>query len=107
VATSSLVIPKQSEAVEQSEQMKIGPNMKRLIPMALVSGGMLLQACAPAATPEQQAQRQHEIACTAGTITGALIGGAIGSQFGGGTGQDILIATGAAAGAAGGNNYSC
>jgi uncharacterized protein YcfJ len=68
---------------------------------------LMLQACGPAATPEQQAQRQHEIACISGSVGGALIGGAIGSQFGGGSGQDILRAGGAAAGAIQGSRYAC
>ncbi len=73
----------------------------------LVAGIVALQACAPAATPEQQAQRQHNIACASGTIAGALIGGAIGNQFGSGTGQDIFRAGGAGAGALAGSNYAC
>lgn len=73
---------------------------------ALLAAGVL-QACGPAATPEQQAQRQHEIACASGSIGGALIGGAIGNQFGGGSGKDILTASGAAAGALAGNSFAC
>lgn len=75
--------------------------------VALVGGVLLLQACGPAPTPEQQAQRQHEIACMSGALGGALIGGAIGNQFGGGSGQDILTAGGAAAGAVSGSRYAC
>jgi outer membrane lipoprotein SlyB len=67
----------------------------------------LLQACAPAATPQAQQARQHEIACVSGTIAGAIIGGAIGNQFGGGRGQDILTAGGAGAGAVAGQRYAC
>jgi uncharacterized protein YcfJ len=66
-----------------------------------------LSACGPAATPQQQAQRQHEIACMTGTVGGALIGGAIGNQFGGGTGRDIMTGAGAATGALAGSNYAC
>ena len=69
--------------------------------------GLVLQACAPATTPQQQAQRQHNIACATGTIGGALIGGAIGNSFGGGSGRDILTAGGAAAGALSGQSYAC
>ena len=76
--------------------------------MILTFAGLLaIQACAPAATPEQQAQRQHNIACATGTVAGAVIGGAIGNQFGGGRGQDILTAGGAAAGALQGQAYAC
>lgn len=81
--------------------------MKKTLVVAAGAVTLLLQACGPAATPEQQAQRQHEIACVSSSIGGALIGGAIGSQFGGGTGQDILTAGGAAAGAVQGSRYGC
>lgn len=73
----------------------------------LLSTALLLQACGPAPTPQQQAQRQHEIACMSGALGGALIGGAIGNQFGGGSGRDILTAGGAAAGAVSGSRYAC
>ncbi|MCL6282348.1 hypothetical protein M3P21_02305 [Ruegeria sp. 2012CJ41-6] len=66
-----------------------------------------LQACGPAATPEQQRQREHEIACLSGSLGGALIGGAIGNQFGGGSGRAILTAAGAGTGAVAGNRYAC
>jgi uncharacterized protein YcfJ len=66
-----------------------------------------LAACGPAPTPQQQAARQHEIACLSGTLGGALIGGAIGNQFGGGSGKSILTAAGAAAGGFEGQRYAC
>lgn len=66
-----------------------------------------LAACGPAPTPQQQAARQHEIACLSGTLGGALIGGAIGNQFGGGSGKSILTAAGAAAGGIEGNRFAC
>lgn len=66
-----------------------------------------LAACGPASTPQQQAARQHEIACLSGTLGGALIGGAIGNQFGGGSGKTILTAAGAAAGGFEGQRYAC
>jgi len=81
--------------------------MTRLTTVAAFVGVFVLQACAPAATPQQQAQRQHNIACATGTIAGAMIGGAIGNQFGGGSGQDILTAGGAGAGALAGQSYAC
>ena len=80
--------------------------MKKFLSTAAL-GCIVLQACAPASTPQQQAQRQHNIACTAGTIGGALIGGAIGNQFGGGSGRDIRTAGGAVAGGMSGRNYAC
>jgi uncharacterized protein YcfJ len=58
----------------------------------------LLQACAT--TPEQQQQ----VGCVGATVAGAVIGGAIGNQFGGGSGKDILTAGGAVAGGIAGNN---
>jgi uncharacterized protein YcfJ len=72
-----------------------------------LSSVAILGACAPAATPYEQARREHEIACFTGTVGGALIGGAIGNQFGGGSGQDILTAGGAGAGALAGQRYAC
>ena len=81
--------------------------MKKAHTAVALCCALVLQACAPAATPQQQAQRQHNIACAAGTIGGALIGGAIGNQFGGGSGRDILTAGGAAAGALSGQSYAC
>lgn len=81
--------------------------MKKLIAASFLASALVLQACAPAATPQQQAQRQHDIACATSTIGGALIGGAIGSQFGGGRGQDILTAGGAASGALAGQSFGC
>ncbi|MEM1350843.1 MAG: glycine zipper 2TM domain-containing protein [Pseudomonadota bacterium] len=81
--------------------------MKKIALTTVCAGTLLLQACGPAATPQQQAQRQHEIACTSGAIGGALLGGLIGNQFGGGAGRDILTAGGAAAGAVQGGRYAC
>ena len=73
----------------------------------LLGGAAALAACGPAPTPQQQAARQHEIACLSGTLGGALIGGAIGNQFGGGSGKAILTAAGAAAGGFEGQRYAC
>ena len=81
--------------------------MKKIYIAGALCSAFVLQACAPAATPQQQAQRQHNIACVTGTIGGALIGGAIGNEFGGGSGQDILRAGGAGAGALAGQAYAC
>jgi len=81
--------------------------MTRLTTAAVLCGVIALQACAPATTPQQKAQRQHNIACATGTIAGAMIGGAIGNEFGGGSGQDILRAGGAGAGALAGQAYAC
>ena len=50
----------------------------------------LLQACTTT--------DQRQVECIGATTIGALAGAAVGSQFGGGTGQDILTAGGAVAG---------
>lgn len=72
--------------------------MKRYGMTAAVFVAMgLVQACATSPQQEQQ------IGCAGAAITGALVGGAIGNQFGGGSGQDILTAGGAVAGGLAGN----
>ncbi|SLN46264.1 glycine zipper 2TM domain-containing protein [Ruegeria meonggei] len=81
--------------------------MKQKLVMLLLGTAGALAACGPAPTPQQQAARQHEIACLGGTLGGALIGGAIGNQFGGGSGKTILTAAGAAAGGFEGQRYAC
>ncbi|WP_120634857.1 glycine zipper 2TM domain-containing protein [Ruegeria sp. EL01] len=81
--------------------------MKLSLFSVILGGAGLLAACGPAPTPQQQAARQHEIACLGGTLGGALIGGAIGNQFGGGSGKSILTAAGAAAGGFEGQRFSC
>ncbi len=81
--------------------------MKLRVFTILLGAAGALAACGPAPTPQQQAARQHEIACLSGTLGGALIGGAIGNQFGGGSGRDILTAAGAVAGGRGGQLYAC
>jgi uncharacterized protein YcfJ len=68
---------------------------------------LVLTACAPAATPEAQAARDHELSCMAGSVGGALVGAAIGSAFGGGLGRDILIGAGGGAGASAGRRLAC
>lgn len=70
---------------------------KRSILAAFATMG-LLQACAT--TPAQQQQ----VGCVGATVTGAVIGGALGNQLGGGSGKDILTAGGAVAGGIAGNN---
>lgn len=78
----------------------------KFLTLCAVCAGVLA-ACGPAPTPQQQAARQHEIACLGGTLSGALIGGAIGNQFGGGSGKTILTAAGAAAGGIEGQRFAC
>lgn len=81
--------------------------MKKVMVSGALISAFALQACAPASTPQQQAQREHEFACTAGSIGGALIGGLIGNQFGGGSGRTIMTAGGAVAGASVAASYEC
>ncbi|WP_299662011.1 glycine zipper 2TM domain-containing protein [uncultured Ruegeria sp.] len=81
--------------------------MRLKLLILFLGGASTLAACGPAPTPQQQAARQHEIACLSGTLGGALIGGALGNQFGGGSGKAILTAAGAAAGGVSGQRYAC
>lgn len=57
-----------------------------------------LQACAT--TPAEEKQ----IGCAGATVAGAVLGGVVGNQFGGGSGKDILTAGGAVAGGIAANN---
>ncbi|MEP1929750.1 MAG: glycine zipper 2TM domain-containing protein [Paracoccaceae bacterium] len=65
--------------------------------LAAFGAAVMLQGCA--STPEQERQA----GCIGATATGAIVGGVIGNQFGGGTGKDILTAGGAVAGGLAGN----
>ena len=66
--------------------------MKRYGMTAVFVAMGLLQACT--GSPEQERQ----IGCAGAAVTGALVGGALGNQLGGGSGKDILTAGGAVAG---------
>jgi uncharacterized protein YcfJ len=66
--------------------------------IAVFAAAAVLQGCAN--TPEQQRQ----VGCVGAGVAGALLGAAVGSQLGGGTGQDILTAGGAVAGGMTANN---
>ena len=68
--------------------------MKRLTISALLAALVVTSAC----TTGSYSARDFE--CTGATVTGALVGGAIGNQLGGGSGRDILTAGGAIAGGA-------
>ena len=72
--------------------------MKKRSILAVFATIGLVQACTT--TPEQQRQ----VGCAGAAVTGALIGGAVGNQFGGGSGKDILTAGGAVAGGLAANN---
>jgi uncharacterized protein YcfJ len=66
--------------------------MKKTSIVAVFAIAAVLQGCAT--SPEQQ----REVGCVGAGVTGALLGGAVGNQFGGGSGRDILTAGGAVAG---------
>lgn len=69
----------------------------------LATAGIALGGCASSLSTEQR----HELGCAAGTISGAVIGGAAGSLVGAGSGQIIATSAGAAAGAFVGNRLTC
>ena len=70
----------------------------KLARLAILPAMLGLMACA------NDPVAQHEVACVGGALTGAVIGGAIGNQFGGGKGQAIMTGAGAFAGMAGAAN---
>lgn len=72
--------------------------MKKGSILAIFATMGLLQACAT--TPAQQ----HQVGCAGATVAGAVLGGVVGNQFGGGSGKDILTAGGAVAGGIAANN---
>lgn len=61
-----------------------------------------LAGCA-STTPGQQDQTR----CNVSTIGGAVAGGAIGRQVGGGSGRNLATVAGALGGAAAGNQLGC
>lgn len=81
---------------------------KRLVrTAALALACMSLVACTQPRTPEERARRDHEVACMAGTVGGALVGAAVGSAFGGGVGRLILTGAGGGVGAVAGRRLIC
>jgi uncharacterized protein YcfJ len=70
---------------------------------ALILPFLALSACAPAET-----YQGRQLSCAGGVLGGAAVGGLLGNQVGGGTGQDIATAVGAGLGAlAGTQNSNC
>ena len=63
--------------------------MKKYAAFGLLITAFGLQACAPAS----QQQR-----CTGNSLAGAVVGGVLGNQFGGGLGKTVMTAAGAVAG---------
>lgn len=51
--------------------------------------------------------RNHEVACLAGTATGAVVGGLVGSTIGSGRGSTLATAAGVGVGSVAGNRLSC
>lgn len=81
---------------------------KRIVPMAVMAVACVsLAACAQPKTAAERARQDHEIACMAGTVAGALVGAAVGSRFGGGVGQTILTGAGGGIGAVAGRRLAC
>jgi len=72
--------------------------MKTVGITAVLASMALLQACS--SSPQQQRQ----VGCAGAAVTGAALGAALGNQLGGGSGKDILTASGAVAGGLAGNN---
>ena len=71
-----------------------------------LTAAVLLAALAAGAAVAKNKHR-HEADCLAGTLSGALLGGGLGSLFGEGEGQEIFTAAGAAAGGVEANQLAC
>jgi len=65
-----------------------------------------LAGCQTTSDPQAQA-RNHEFACVAGTIGGAVIGGLVGSTIGAGRGAVLATAGGIGAGGYIGHRLAC
>ena len=80
-----------------------------LLSAALAVAGAALPHGAMAQTTETQKkeERHHELACTAATVGGAVVGAAVGSLFGGGLGKALFEAGGAGLGVAEGRHLKC
>ncbi len=72
--------------------------MKVVLIPAIVVSFAALSACSSGGLTERNVE------CAGATVVGAVVGGAIGNQLGGGSGKDILTAGGAVAGGAVANN---
>jgi uncharacterized protein YcfJ len=68
--------------------------MRKFAVPIVVTGLFALGACTTGSISERQVE------CAGATVVGAVVGGALGNQLGGGTGKDILTAGGAVAGGA-------
>jgi outer membrane lipoprotein SlyB len=90
------------------------PMTTRLLSLAFAALAVLLTACQSVAVTEgvsgrgvvlsiQETQRTSTTANVVGTVGGAVVGGALGSLIGGGTGQTIATTVGAVGGAMAGS----
>lgn len=75
-------------------QMRVEATMKSIV--ILTALGLAVAGC----TGNPQTNR--ELQCAGGVLGGAAVGGILGNQIGGGSGQSIATAVGAGAGAAAG-----
>lgn len=72
--------------------------MKLIVVPAMLGSLVVLSACSTGSVT------QRDVECAGATVVGAVVGGALGNQLGGGSGQDILTAGGAVAGGTVANN---
>jgi outer membrane lipoprotein SlyB len=71
-------------------------------------GSLLLAGCqTQTGTLYHGPSRNNEVACLAGTATGAVVGGLVGSTIGGGRGTTLATAAGVGVGSVAGNRLSC
>jgi len=73
---------------------------------AVLAASTVLAGCQTTSNPQVQA-RNHEFACIAGTVGGAVIGGLVGSTIGAGRGAVLATAAGIGAGGYLGNRLAC
>eukprot|EP00581_Thalassiosira_minuscula_P035044 CAMPEP_0184453916 /NCGR_PEP_ID=MMETSP0740-20130409/18379_1 /TAXON_ID=385413 /ORGANISM="Thalassiosira miniscula, Strain CCMP1093" /LENGTH=76 /DNA_ID=CAMNT_0026825283 /DNA_START=40 /DNA_END=270 /DNA_ORIENTATION=- len=66
--------------------------MKLIVVPAMLGSLAVLSGCSTGSVT------QRDVECAGATVVGAVVGGALGNQLGGGSGQDILTAGGAVAG---------
>lgn len=81
--------------------------MKHKVLRTALMGAACLGVVACASGNQTRAQRDHEVACLAGTVAGGVLGAAAGTLIGAGTGQLIAVGAGSAIGAFGGRRLLC
>lgn len=80
--------------------------LRNLLLGVALAASTILAGCQTSSNPQVQA-RNHEFACMAGTVGGAIIGGLVGSTIGAGRGAVLATAAGIGAGGYLGNRLSC